>query len=74
MDFADCHIRVIVYHAVKLAKPIDQTFCELQLIVGEAKTPILRTLQRWAAEIRKGTFLLEKGHSAGRPRLTRTSD
>ena len=49
-----------------------QLYHELCQVFGQASAPSLRTIQRWVATIRGGTFTLEKETSLGRPSSTYT--
>ena len=49
-----------------------QMYHELCQVFGQASAPSLRTIQRWVAAIRGGTFTLETETSLGRPSSTKT--
>ena len=66
------HFRSFVYTGFKLGKPAMQLYHELCQVFGQASAPSLRTIQRWVAAIRGGTFTLEKETSLGRPSSTKT--
>ena len=74
MDFKNTHFRAYVYTGFKMGKTVSLLHDELVLVFGESYVPNLRTLQQWVADIKAGTFTLEKGVSSGRPRGTRTSE
>ena len=71
MDFKNAQFRADVYTGFKMDKIVSLLHDELVLVFGESSVPNLRTLKRWVADIKAGTFTLEKGVSSGRPRGTR---
>lgn len=66
------NFRSFVYTGFKLGKSAMQLYYELCQVFGQASAPSLRTIQRWVAAIRGGTFTLEKETSLGRPSSTKT--
>ena len=74
MDFKNTHFRSFVYTGFNLGKSALQLFEELQQVFGEAFAPSLRTLQRCIADIKDGSFTLEKRVTSGRPRSVRVPE
>ena len=74
MDFRTTHYRAYVYTGFKMGKSVSQLHEELEQVYGPSSAPSLRTVRRWVADIRDGTFTLEKAGRSGRPRHTRTPD
>ena len=74
IDSSDVNQCSYVYMAFKLGKTPVQINEELVSMLGEPVAAGLRTVFRWVASIKDGSFTLEKGISSGRPRSVRTVD
>ena len=73
-SFVFYYYRAFVYAGFNLGKTVSQLHTELQQVFGKTSVSNLRTVRRWVADIRDGTFTLEKAGRSGRPRHTRTPD
>ena len=74
IDLKNTHFRSYTYIAFKRGKDAKTVHSELQLAFPGGNSPCLRTIYGWFEDIRQENFTLDKGHSTGRPRSSRTPD